>query len=268
MELQAMYQVCRVSIRPKPKSEPPIKPKRRALRIYLELHILASLGLREAELLGQKEKDAICRCSMCNYYRPLAIDEQRTGSLSESRIEALKSELGTKKQATILPEHERVPLPGLQVAHIDFKTRSVTIYGKGWARADPKKRSPPRILPLEDKETIDLLKTYIKARKLTGTDNILPYTQLSPRQLQRDVKEVARLASVAGWEFVTPHKLRHYYATQVSNPKMGGSLKIAQDLLGHASPATTLRYMHSSEDERREAVRKVFDRTTPEGQAT
>lgn len=39
----------------------------------------------------------------------------------------------------------------------------------------------------------------------------------------------------------TPHSLRHNYATRVLKAS-GGNLRLVQELLGHASPATTARY--------------------------
>ena len=56
---------------------------------------------------------------------------------------------------------------------------------------------------------------------------------------------------------VTPHTLRHSFATHLL--RGGASLRHVQELLGHASIATTQIYTHLSDDQ----VRRVFDRAHP-----
>ena len=51
----------------------------------------------------------------------------------------------------------------------------------------------------------------------------------------------------------TPHQLRHYFGTEVFRSS-GGNLRVAQELLRHASPATTALYTKVDDAERRAAV--------------
>ncbi len=69
--------------------------------------------------------------------------------------------------------------------------------------------------------------------------------RLSNRAVQRLFKGIARKAGIAGVEQarkVTPHKLRHTYATTLL--EKGANIRELQELLGHSSVATTEIYTH------------------------
>jgi site-specific recombinase XerD len=54
---------------------------------------------------------------------------------------------------------------------------------------------------------------------------------------------------------LTPHKLRHTFATALFRAKV--DIKTAQELLGHSSIATTQIYTHVEDEQKREAVMKL-----------
>lgn len=104
------------------------------------------------------------------------------------------------------------------------------------------------------------LKLGIRSRKHFFTT--LKGGQVAERYLQELVK---RLAVKAGIEpdRVTPHVLRHTYATQLH--RNGQSIRAIQELLGHSSVSTTQVYTHVAPEDLRAAV-ETLEEAEPEPQ--
>ncbi len=79
---------------------------------------------------------------------------------------------------------------------------------------------------------------------------------LSPRQIQKLLKR--HLAAAELPMDMTPHKLRHSFATHMLDN--GADLRIVQELLGHASLSTTQIYTHVSIARIQEVHRKAHPR--------
>lgn len=79
------------------------------------------------------------------------------------------------------------------------------------------------------------------------------FMRLTPRSIQRMVSKYAKLAGIT--KTVTPHTLRHSYATDLLIN--GADIRSVQAMLGHSSITTTQMYTHVTDQQLRE-VHKAF----------
>ncbi len=76
-------------------------------------------------------------------------------------------------------------------------------------------------------------------------------TAVSPRTLERNIKSVAQRTN---GQRVTPHTLRHTFATRLLRVT---DLRTVQEALGHARVSTTQIYTHPNADDLRVAIDKI-----------
>jgi integrase/recombinase XerC len=143
-------------------------------------------------------------------------------------------------------------LCGLNALDIEWAERMVRVRGKG---------RKERVVPIGE-PALQAIKFYWwnLERPPSGNTPVFlaerhPPGPLSPRMLQTRLK---RHLVTAGLDpSLTPHKLRHSYATHLLDA--GADLRSVQELLGHAHLATTQVYTHVTT----ERLKRAYDRAHP-----
>lgn len=133
---------------------------------------------------------------------------------------------------------------GLRVSEVcKLKPRDIR-WQSGLLEVRDGKGGKDRSVPV-DNETIGWLRAWqAKRPKSRWFFPTLQGKQLSPRYLQQLVKRLAHKADLERADQVTPHVLRHSYATAMLNG--GFTIREVQMLLGHAALSTTMIYTHVS----------------------
>ncbi len=143
-------------------------------------------------------------------------------------------------------------LCGLRVEDINFSEQIVRVRGKG---------KKERLLPIGE-PALRAIEDYW-AQLLAPPAGVQPVFRadtrkaapLSPLQLSRRLKTYLRVAGLDPQ--LTPHKLRHSYATHLLDA--GADLRSVQELLGHAHLATTQVYTHVTT----ERLKRAYDAAHP-----
>lgn len=139
-------------------------------------------------------------------------------------------------------------LVDLDVASIDVYSDTVRVLGKG---------RKERIVPVGSHALTAIQKYRQLARVHSGPLFISKRrTRLSPRSVWMLLKKYLRHTSIP--ISVSPHKLRHSFATHLLDA--GADLRSVQALLGHASLSTTQIYTHVTVDRLKTAYSKAHPR--------
>jgi integrase/recombinase XerC len=145
-------------------------------------------------------------------------------------------------------------LCGLDVDDVDRGRRVIRVFGKG-----RKERTVPYGLPA-DRALERWLTTGRSALFVSGAGAALFLGARGRRLDQRAVRTLVhrRLEDVPGAPDLGPHGLRHTAATHLLEG--GADLRTVQELLGHASLATTQIYTHVTTDRLRAAYKQAHPR--------
>ncbi|HZD17600.1 MAG TPA: tyrosine recombinase [Actinomycetota bacterium] len=127
---------------------------------------------------------------------------------------------------------------GLTLDRVDVDRGRVLVFGKG---------SKEREVPLSD-PTVEALHAWIAlGRPVLAPETATPVLFLNRRRGALGARDIRRLVGRYGrttlsGRRITPHTLRHSFATHLLEG--GADIRAVQELLGHASVATTQRYTH------------------------
>jgi integrase/recombinase XerC len=144
-------------------------------------------------------------------------------------------------------------LVGLDIHDIDQSRRTIRVLGKG---------SKERVVPygaIAEKTVSSYLAKSRTALATQESGAALFLGQRGKRIDQRVVRSMVHevLSSLAGMPNLGPHGLRHSAATHLIEG--GADIRTVQEILGHASLATTQLYTHVSMDR----LRAVFEQAHP-----
>ncbi len=150
-------------------------------------------------------------------------------------------------------------LCALSQEDVDLSRDEFSVRGKG---------DKVRVVFLSDTAR-NAIKAYLKERKDFDDAMFIQYgknakhndeknidLRLTPRSVQRIIKRYATIAGIT--RKVTPHKLRHCFATDLLHN--GADLRSVQALLGHANIATTQIYTHVTDKHLRDIHKKFHSR--------
>lgn len=195
----------------------------------------ASRGLHLPKVLSVQEVERL-------------LDEPNLGTLDGYRDKTMLELL----YATGMRVSELVIVP---VKNVDMKMQYVIVMGKG---------SKERMLPL-GRTALHYLEHYlsvVRPQLLHGKPDAAAELFVTgwggPMTRERFYEIIVAYGKSAGIsKRVTPHMLRHSFATHLLNN--GTDLRIVQELLGHADISTTQIYTHLDV----ERLREVYDKTHP-----
>lgn len=195
----------------------------------------ASRGLHLPKVLSVQEVERL-------------LDEPNLGTLDGYRDKTMLELL----YATGMRVSELVNVP---IKNVDMKMQYVIVMGKG---------SKERMLPL-GRTALHYLEHYlsvVRPQLLHGKPDAAAELFVTgwggPMTRERFYEIIVAYGKSAGIsKRVTPHMLRHSFATHLLNN--GTDLRIVQELLGHADISTTQIYTHLDV----ERLREVYDKTHP-----
>jgi site-specific recombinase XerD len=168
-------------------------------------------------------------------------------SLAPADVSAFFTDLETHRDravvlAMVLGGLRSAEVRSLRLADVDMGLRRVRVVGKG---------GKERVVPIDDAFFIECA-TYLRCERPAGCRTLECFVVLRGPTLGRAMTE-AGLRKVfrthrdrSGATRVRPHRLRHTYGTELA--AAGIDLLALRELMGHASPETTARYVHLSSD--------------------
>jgi integrase/recombinase XerD len=217
------------------------------IRLYLA-HLL-----REEK---QKSSVALVRSALLFYYNEVLkksfasiktpkIPKKLPITLTKEEIKKLLEATHGKSQLLI----KLLYASGLRISEaLKLKVEDLEIEQRiGWVRNG--KGGKDRMIILSE-QVLAELKEYLRTNKITAGYIFLGRN--GRPMTSRNAQLIVQRASAGMAKHITPHKLRHSFATHLR--EAGQDLRVIQELLGHSSIQTTEIYTHVSTEEKRKVV--------------
>lgn len=147
-------------------------------------------------------------------------------------------------------------LVGLNVEDADLEAGTATVMGKG-------RKERVVLLGAQALAALRAYRTTLPSDAGAGPHPLFRNSRggrLTTRSVERIV--TAQCRALPNFPTMTPHTLRHSFATHLLDG--GADLRAIQEMLGHASLATTQRYTHIAMDRMMEAYDKAHPRAHEE----
>ena len=144
-------------------------------------------------------------------------------------------------------------LCGLDLTDVDYERQTIRVFGKG---------AKERVIPIGN-PAISALNNWLQIRnefQKSNSGNAIFLGKKGNRINQRQVRTIVykTLEALEGFERMGPHALRHSAATHLLEG--GADLRTVQEILGHASLATTQIYTHVSAERLHKAFKQAHPR--------
>jgi site-specific recombinase XerD len=168
-------------------------------------------------------------------------------SLAAEDVTAFFADLETHRDravmlAMVLGGLRAAEVRGLRLADVDMGLRRVRVIGKG---------NKERVVPIDDVFFSECA-AYLRSERPPGCPTpecfvVLRGPTTGNAMTEAGMRKVFRThRERSGATRVRPHRLRHTYGTELA--AAGVDLLALRELMGHASPETTARYVHLSSD--------------------
>jgi integrase/recombinase XerD len=147
----------------------------------------------------------------------------------------------------------RAELASITLDALDFDRALVTVVGKG---------DKQRTVPLGE-PALNCCREYVKLREIKLSDknresDYLFVNRSAEPLTIRSVNRIVRTYGLKAGVRVTPHMLRHSFATHLLDN--GADIRAIQEMLGHESLSTTQTYTHITAGRLKKAYKKAHPR--------
>lgn len=245
----------------KTEADQPVSPTTRNLRIAA-LHSFGEWLVRNRHVLDQNPMAEVRRAREAKRLPKFLTDSEIDRLLNAQDV---KTPEGLRDRALLeffICSGCRVSeVSDLTLDQLDIPNATAVIFGKG---------SRERRIFLSSSCTEWLQKYIKKARavwKAKSDHDDMPYVFTNSNFVRCDRKIIYTWVSAAGRKAkirkaVYPHLLRHSFGTKMV--REGANIVAVQQLLGHSSLATTQIYVAVTENDKKDAVQRIFNRKKTE----